>query len=211
MSTKLNKKVRNLLRSKSKYYSYSYYRDKSFFMYNNIESLCGIFDNKNTVIKTEETISLTTKIHFGSNPKSVKKKLGKPSCYINKSINSLDFNIFFYKMYMGEYKTKHDIHFYEDKLYYFSYVFSYFNHSDKEFIKKIICKKYLNQECELNNSTITDKYGNTLFITDNVDFTINYLTGDSEIQKKFNTIQKKTIKNRTKLLEKNQVELLNKL
>jgi hypothetical protein len=56
-----------------------------------------------------------------------------------------------------------------------------------------------------------DKYGNSIFISENVDFTINYLSGDSEIQKEFKLIHEKTINNRKKLLEKNQVELLNKL
>lgn len=211
MTSKIKKTLRRFFKNKSKYYSYSYYRDSSFFMYNNIESLCYLFKTKNEIIKTEKTIFLHTNTPFGSNLKSIKRKLGKPSCYIKKSINSLCFDILFYKMYLGGYKTKHEVHFYKNKLYYFSYVFSYLNESDKKFLKKIVCKKYLKQECELNNITIIDKYGNSIFISENVDFTINYITGDSEIRKEFKSIHENTLNDRKKLHEKNQVELLNKL
>lgn len=208
---KIKRFFRKLFFQTSRYYSYSYYRDRSFYMYNNLESLCNLFKIEKQEIKTDKTIFLHAKIPFGSNSKLVKRKLGKPMCYIKKCINTLEFNILFYKMYLGGYKTKQEAHFFEDKLYYFSYVFSYMNDSDKESLKKLICKKYLKKECDLNNLKIVDKYGSAIFITESVDFTINYLCGDKNLFDKFKSILKEINSERHKLHKKNHEELLMKL
>lgn len=194
-----------------RYYTNNYYRNKSFTMYYSIASLCKLFDINKEKIETKTTIFLNKNINFGSNQQQIKKKLGSPNFYIRRSVNSLDFKILCYRMYLGEYKTKQEVHLYKNTLYYFNYIFSYLNSSDKEILKKLLCKKYLHEDCKIMDKVIIDKYGNSLFVTDNVDFTINYLTGDKSIQKEFMALKAVDKINRQKLTEQNQDELLNKL
>ncbi|MBI9053345.1 MAG: hypothetical protein JEY96_05975 [Bacteroidales bacterium] len=211
ISKKTRKIVRKLFSKRYKSYSQNYYRDRSFYMYNNIESLCNLFVVDKEEIETSKPILLNTNLSFGSKQNQIKKHLGTPSCYIKKTVNSLEFNIMFYKIYMGGFKTKQEVHLYKNELFYFSYVFSYLNAPDKEILQKLLCKKYLGNECELNDKVITDKYGNKIFITENVDFTINYLTGNKKILEEFVAINESTKRIRKNLVEKNQDELLYKL
>jgi hypothetical protein len=212
MRIRLRKIYRFIFNRNSSYYSKNYYHDKSFAIYNSPESLTKLFDcSKKEVIETKTPIFLHKNIEFGSFPKKVRKKMGKASFKFVRTVSSLDFKILLYRMYLGGYKTKQEVHFYEDSLYYFNYIFSYLSTSDKENIKKLLCKKYLKQACELINKIIIDEYGNKLFITENVDFTINYLTGDINIPKEFNALREVDRINHQKLIEQNQEEFLNKL
>ncbi|MCK5169791.1 MAG: hypothetical protein KAQ75_07925 [Bacteroidales bacterium] len=203
--------IRRILPGNYRYYSRHYYYDKSFTMYYSIESLCKLFSIDKEKVETQTTLFLNKNINFGSNQHQIKNKLGSPSCYMSRSVNSLDFKIMYYRMYLGGYKTKQEVHLYENTLYYFNYIFSYLNSSDKEILKKLLCKKYLHEGCEIMDKVIIDKYGNLLFVTDNVDFTINYLTGDKSIPKEFKALNAVDEINRQKLIEQNQEELLNKL
>ncbi len=211
MRKAFKKIIHKILSNNSKYYLRNYYRDKSFTMYYNIASLCKLFDINKEKVETKTTIFLNKNINFGSNQHQIKKKLGSPNCYMRRSVNSLDFKILYYRTYLGGHKIKQEVHLYENILYYFNYIFSYLNSSDKEILKKLLCKKYLHEDCKIMDKVIIDKYGNSLFVTDNVDFTINYLTGDKSIQKEFVALKTIDKINRQKLTEHNQKELLNKL
>ena len=212
MRKNLKKLIRKFFPKYYRYYSRNYYKDKSFAIYNNIESLCKLFSIKDKQqIITSNKISLHTNISFGSTLRQIKKKLGKPSSYIRRSVSALDFKIMYYRFYLGGYKTKQEVHLYENNLFYFNYIFSYLSSSDKESLKKLICKKYLQKDCEILDKIIVDEFGNSLFITDNVDFTINYLNGDKSIPKEFLALSKLDKINRDKLIEQNQEELLIKL
>ena len=211
MRRRFNKIIRKILSKNYRYYSKSYYYDKSFAIYNNIESLCNLFSCEKQTLETKTPVFLSTNIKFGSNQNQIKKKLGSPGSYMLRSVNSLDFKIMYYRMYLGGYKTKQEVHLYENTLYYFNYVFSYLNNADKEVIKKLLCKKYLEKDYEIIDHLIIDKYGNSIFITDSVNFTINYLTGDKSIPKEFYALKKVNEINRKKTIEQNQEELLSKL
>ena len=212
MNKRLKKIFSFVLNRNNKYYSKNYYQTKSFAIYHNLESLTKLFDcSKLEVIETKTPIFLNKNIEFGSNQKTVKKKIGKPSFKFFRTLSSLDFKILLYRMYLGGYKAKQEVHFYEDSLYYFNYIFSYLSTSDKENIKKLLCKKYLQEGCELKGKVIIDKYRNKLYITENVDFTINYLTGDISILKEFVALKEVDKIHHQKLIEQNQEELLSKL
>lgn len=194
------------------YFSNGYYHEKTFALYNNLESLCKLSDcNNKEPLKTKSPIFLNKNIEFGNNYAFIKRKMGKPTYKLYRSVSALGFTILIYKMYLGAYKTKQEVHLYENTLYYFNYIFSYLNNSDKEILRKLLCKKYLNEEQDLNNKVLIDKYNNKLFLSENVDFTIHYLTGNTNLLQEFTALKEVDKFNLEKLAKKNQDEILSKL
>ncbi len=212
MQFRLKRIIKKSLFNKNRYYSDNYYHQRFLGIYDNIAGLRKLFscDGKD-IIETQTPIILNNKVEFGSNLRYVKKSLNSPFVIIKRNLDHLNFNILLLKVRLGGFKCKQNIHLFENSLYYYNYVFSYLTKSEKEIIKKLLCKKYLQEHHDLTNKVIVDKNGNKLFLNENVDFSINYLTGNPLILKELTDFQEINRLNHQKLIEQNEVELLNKL
>ena len=127
-------------------------------------------------IETNTEISLVDnkKLHE-INIKDIVRKYGKYNYKITNE-DLLEIDILFYRLKLGKHKTKLEFHFFENTLFFYTYTFSHLNTEDKNEIKQIIQKKYLEEESQdIFKNYIVDKSKNIILLSDNIDFSIYYI------------------------------------
>jgi hypothetical protein len=179
---KLWRKIKKILpdtdRSEKYYYfSKNYYYEKLQSKYEKVQSYVDLYVSNSKLSALDSKIQI--KPELGSSCETIKQKYGEP---YHRLINAtaLKNQIFFYKFILGGYKTKCEMHFFRNKLFFFNYTFSYLTSSDKAKIIEFLSKKYLHESVDLKMSKITDAFGNEISIHDAIDFVINYLACRSE-------------------------------
>jgi len=182
----------------TRYYYYEMlsdkYRDGQFYSdaINNFKTL-----NK---IETDTEISLVDNKKLQEiRIKDIVKKYGKFNYKItNEDLFEID--ILFYKLKLGKHKTKLEFHFLENTLFFYTYTFSHLNAEDKNEIKQIIQKKYLEEKTlNLFKNYIIDKNKNIIILNENIDFSISYLCNNKiAIEKILKHIDLKKVENETK-------------
>jgi len=181
----------------TRYYYYEMlsdkYRDGQFYSdaINNFKTL-----NK---IETDTEISLVDNKKLQEiRIKDIVKKYGKFNYKItNEDLFEID--ILFYKLKLGKHKTKLEFHFFENTLFFYTYTFSHLNAEDKNEIKQIIQKKYLEEKTlNLFKNYIVDKNKNIIILNENIDFSISYLCNNKiAIEKILKHIDLKKVENET--------------
>lgn len=140
-------------------------------------------------IQTELNISSSINFQLGSTLKDVKKKLSitKIDIIHNYSLNS---KILYFKIIQNNYKTKCQLHFFENRLFLCAYTYSYMGKDERiEMIKKIQAK-YISVPTNYLRQNIIDEFNNYILFNDTVDLTIYYLSLNSDF---FNSIQKTSL------------------
>jgi hypothetical protein len=190
------------------YYSRNYYYEKLLTKYEKVQAYVDLLTATGKLSALESKIQIRPE--FGSSTESIKQKYGEP---YYKLINTtvLQNQIFFYKFIMGGYKTKCEMHFFKNRLFFFNYTFSYLTPKDKLKIIDFLSKKYLDKSIALDNSKIVDQFGNEISIQDSVDFIINYLACKSEFFHEAESIRTKAMDQNEQKLEINNRELFNRL
>lgn len=166
------------------------YHHKTLAIYKDITSVCSLFScEKLEVIDTEIPIRYNDNHDFGTNINKLKEKLGTPDYSLKKQVCSLEFKILVYRMRLGGLNTRLELHFYEDSLFYYNYIFSHIKNKEKRKLKKLLKLKYLKSKSNLKNKVIVDQSNNKIKISNNINFTINYITGDVNILKELFAIK----------------------
>jgi len=158
----------------TRYYYYEMLSDK----YNDGQFYSNVMNNLKTLnkIETNTEISLVDnkKLHE-INIKDIVRKYGKYNYKITNE-DLLEIDILFYRLKLGKHKTKLEFHFFENTLFFYTYTFSHLNTEDKNEIKQIIQKKYLEEESQdIFKNYIVDKSKNIILLSDNIDFSIYYI------------------------------------
>ncbi len=173
----------------NKYAYYKYYYNKYayytnlFHKYTSLKTfLENIFNNTESIEKyhTSEIIKFNG-IDFGVSKKEIKKKFGKPVFKWNNR-RIVNHSLFVYKMYIGNYKTNVEFHFYNKVFFAGKYVFSNaLSEGDRKKIEKIIFEKYKVNKAELiqDKLMIVNKQLNSIIIQNEINYTLTYLTGDT--------------------------------
>ncbi len=109
------------------------------------------------------------------NKKDIIRKYGRPDYnFICKDLIKIE--ILFYRQKLGSHKTKMEFHFFKNKLFLYTYKFSYLTTEERYEIIEIINEKYLEkQSVNIINNYIVDKNQSILMLDDTVEFTIKYL------------------------------------
>ncbi|SNR14849.1 hypothetical protein [Tenacibaculum jejuense] len=195
----------------SKKYYTSYYK-RVINKYKYPESYLKLYHALHTVpeeLETSVLIAFSETISFGASLNSIKSKL-KGSYRVVKELN--DVYVLFTELKTVGYKFIIELHFYKQKLVHFKYVFR--NHTNKNELKYMLMKKYFNEEkifFEVKDTCIKDVDGNYIFILDEVNLSINYMTYDYGFYN--HIIEMKTQKEKQKTLKYNNAmdELYNRL
>jgi hypothetical protein len=134
-------------------------------------------------VETKQTtvgITYSSHLSFGMHSRSFIRKLGRPRHSIQQK-EPFERKVLLYKFMMGGHKTRCELHFYRDKLFFFNYTFPYILEEDKLEILNILCFKYLGGGVKVEHCKIMDKNNNIIFIDDTGALSVNYLAADSEL------------------------------
>lgn len=171
-----NKSLFSFFTSRSIDIAYRHYSERIAYQYSSAQSYISIFEkykNMHTVSSDIE-IKYADSLEFGVSLKEVKRLL-KASYVIINNKKSTNTKILFCKLLLGGKKAKIDMHFCEDKLFFYNYTFSYLNSNDKEILRSIFLRKYLSGK-QIHGNIFKDNKGNIISIDDSFEFKISYLS-----------------------------------
>ena len=162
-------------------YPYGHSHKKFVSRFNEPESYTFLIrDSELPTVESDKEISYSHHLKFGMDYKIYKKKLGKPNNFMHQT-EPIDRRILYYKFIMGGHRTKCELHFYKDKLFFYCFTFPYLTEENKKEILNILYEKYVNHPIDMENVKIADKNNNILFIENRVELTVNYVALSSEI------------------------------
>jgi len=203
--------------TKRTFYLRNYYYErvledyKNFFEYFRILKL---IEKTNTISKTNTNITLVEGYDFkiiGKN--EIVKKYNKPRFISVIDKKNIKINIYFYKIYIGGYRTRLEIHMHKNNLFYYSYTFAESLTSDqKSDIIKILCEKYLSgQFINLSRHIIIDNNQTCVYVEDTLELKIHYLNKNNHIVYYLNSEKNNHIIDKKIKIEKMREELYNEL
>lgn len=165
---------------------YYYDSDQHYKLFSNsfdFEYFHKVFLNSVETVQTTQNIKFNSIIEFGSKKRALKSILGLPDF----STKLLALETISYKEKLGLLPCRLFFHFYKNKLFMFSYVFSSVYPTQKEQLYEILSSKYLNNTpLKTRQNRIVDPKGNSIQINDDVNFSIDYVFNNKEIRNSIN-------------------------
>lgn len=163
------------------------YYNRIFIQYDDLATYLSLYKKctSNNWLKTNVEIGFSTALKFDCTINEVKKILRKPNYHVRNN-KDLKIDILFYRTLIGNYKVKCQMHFFENKLFFFNFTFPYLNKSDNNEIINLLQKKYISESDNYAGQNIIDNFNSCMQISNNVELTINYVSLDCDF---FNTIK----------------------
>lgn len=158
-------------------YSKAYYYTRIFHKYDTVEAYLALYAKCATHagLKTTTGISFLKDVKSGATVKEVLSHLPTVRNEI-LSNGAIHVKVIFYKMFIGPYRVKCHIHFFEDKMFLCSYTFSYLKEGEREKVMAILQKKYLHTTEHYSGEVISDPDSNCIYVESGLELTINYLS-----------------------------------
>ncbi len=160
--------------------NYSNYIDATAYysLHKDLKQKKALETNTNIVLNHGEQDSLSFK------PKSVRRLFGKPNAKLMSRRCTENVLIYFYRKIIGGHKVKLELHFIDNKLFFYNYRFSHLNAADKASIIEILEGKYLQvTTIDIANNYISDINGSRIIINDGVEFSMEYIVCTSSFNK----------------------------
>lgn len=200
----------------SYYYPRYYYYERLVEHYKDLSEyyrIIAMFEAK-TDLKTNEVITLIEKIKFDEITKRIiLKKYRKPQFKYKIQEKYLQIEILFYKIYIGGYRVKLELHMYEHKLFYYNYTFTNnLNNQQRQEIIKIIQEKYLQDILfDASKQNIIDENHTQIHIENSLELKIHYLNTMNNAVQVMNIYKKTQENEKHKNTWKKRAELLKRL
>lgn len=166
--------------NENKYYSKYYYR-QYVEKFKDLDTLIRMYERVSRLEKvvTPKNIKFSDKLNFGTGIDSFKKTMLKPTHSIS-SEGDRNYDVLLYKTNIDRHKVKLILHFYEGKLFYYSYIFQNLKKEDESEILEVLRNKYVaNFEGELTKVRIVDPNRSTIYVENDFDLSVNYLAYQS--------------------------------
>ncbi|SEJ21143.1 hypothetical protein SAMN05192553_102944 [Cyclobacterium xiamenense] len=200
------------------YYGQDYYLDNVFRQHKKLETYLELLelDNKQPLL-TDVNISFSDNQNFHENEVNFfKLKYGKPNYSISNSYPFGEIKKLFYRVHIGTHKVKMELNFFENSLFLYNYTFSQIKNSNEKIeIQNLLKKKYqIDEKYNLlpDNYYIIDRNQSVIVLSDNVNFTINYiLNTNSNLYNQMKNALKKEIGQDEHLADRNKQEIYKRL
>lgn len=145
--------------------------------------------NSRPKLNTSKPIDYTNAIAFGSSYRQVRKVMPKCAYRVSHKSEGMDRKVAVFKRKIAGQNVKIEMHFYQNKLFYFNYTFSYANASDREKLTEMLVDKYGVQTSNLLGNTLFDANKNCILVTEGTEFSINYIQTKNPFFEKINAIR----------------------
>lgn len=138
-----------------------------------------------SAIPTQTEITFSNYFGFGSHLDFVKRLIGKPvTAFENKDFDTV---ILMYLIEIRGFKVNFELHFYENKLFCINYQYLDISEEEKRnTIQTLLDKFNVSGGIQFNSSIIVDNFGNGLFIEDGKNFSVNYISPNSNVHQLIN-------------------------
>ncbi|WP_445711894.1 hypothetical protein [Flavobacterium sp.] len=191
---KLNFGIKDFFFQKRNYYLSRYYYKQQIDNYSYSLSYYSKILNSTcelNYLQSSKAFFSENAISFNANMKSIEKQYGKPIFTVKNEIDNR-IVIQFYRIRITNQSVKCEFHYYENKLFYIKYIFSYLTNDNRKLILKTIENKYLNDNpLNFEKDIIVDEFNNTLLVTENSHFNVEYLTKNNDFFHKFKELKER--------------------
>lgn len=135
-----------------------------------------------TPVLSNKELTFSNYFGFGSHIDFVKRLIGKPAeSFENSSFNVI---ILMYSINIGGHKVKFELHFHDKKLFCINYTYKSVPDFEKQSIIKALLEKYqISGGMDVDGKIIVDQQGNGLLFEDGENFSVNYLSPQSQVMK----------------------------
>lgn len=135
--------------------------------------------DKEAVISNKE-ITFSNYFGFGSDIAFIKRFIGQPLfAFENPEFNII---ILMYTNNIHGHDVKFELHFFDNKLFCINYTYNTITEFEKaNIIKTILEKHQISGGIDVNNKIMVDSFGNGLLIDDTDNFSVNYLSPQSQV------------------------------
>lgn len=163
----------------------SYYAERIAMKYSDLRVFYNVILNSDRKqLKTRIPICFSKDTCFDSTTLKTIKENGLPDQWI-KLKKFKNYEILLYKTSVYGLKIKNELHFINNKLVAFNNNFPYSTSNHNTIVEILLREKYIPENkdfCELTEFQIFDDNGNFIFIENNGFLSINYVTGNPEMQ-----------------------------
>lgn len=187
-------------------YYKSYYYQNSFYSYDFFEryEVIQAFEKEFTY---GSTIQLKGKIDFNASFDEIKQKLGD-SRYTTHHEKLKNYQILHYKNKINDLKNRSQLHLFEDSFFYGIQLFIYLSSIQKEELIHLLRLKYSIPANEPLPFKIKDNHNNTLFVSDNIYFSLEYITGNPQVLRSIFSVNSKMLEHQTLRMQKKTQALI---
>ena len=216
MITIFRKIYDKVINNKYTYYPRYYYYDRLVEHYKDFSTYFKLISliETNDLLKTKKLITIKDKLVCNKITKrTIKKEFKKPQFEYKIQEKNLRIEIYFYKIYLGAYRAKLEIHMNEGRLFYYNYTFtSNLNNLERQEIINIIQEKYLENELfDESKHIIIDTNGTILHIENSLELKIHYINTNDDIVQLLSIYKQQQEKKQYKIVEQKRKELMKKL
>jgi hypothetical protein len=154
------------------HYSYANTLEK----YNDLNEYSDVYDQNisRRKITTDVDLEYSKYIQFGTSINEVKKIMPKRTHQISFNSNSLYRKVLLYRVKIHDQNVKIELHFYQNKLFYYKFIFSYASPIERKELSRGLINKYKLPNLDLTSHTIFDKNRNCIQVDDYMEYTISY-------------------------------------
>ena len=132
-------------------------------------------------IHSEKEITFSQYFGFGSNIDFIKRLLGQPMSAFGHTASNI--SVLLYTISVNSHKVQFELHFHDNKLFSISYTYRSINEDTRRsIIQSLLSKQGLSGSIDMSDSIITDSYGNGLLINNDQNFSISYLSPQSQVK-----------------------------
>ncbi|MGQ9847457.1 MAG: hypothetical protein ACUVQP_08165 [Bacteroidales bacterium] len=192
-------------KNKRNYYKDYYYKN-IFFAYDFFNRFKAIQAFKNEIFYPLE-LKFKGKIDFNASKEEVLFKLGKPR-YSFEHEDLKHYQILHYKNKINDIKNRSQLHFYYDSFFYGVQLFPYLSSIQKQELIDLLRIKYAIPDNETLPFKIKDCKNNILFISDDLNFSLEYFTGNEDLLRSLFDSKNKVVVKRSLSIQKKKQALL---
>ena len=132
-------------------------------------------------IMSEKEITFSQYFGFGSNIDFIKRLLGQPMAAFGHPESNI--SVLLYTISVNGHKVQFELHFHDSKLFSICYTYRSINEETRRsIIQSLLAKQGLSGSIDMQDSIITDSYGNGLLINNKQNFSISYLSPQSQVK-----------------------------
>lgn len=193
-------------KKKDRNYYKSFYYKNSFYSYD-FFSRFNVIQEYNQSFILNSVLKFKGKIDFNSTTLNVINSLGK-SRYTSDYENIKNYHILYYKNKINDLKNRSQLHFYNHSFFYGIQQFPYLSSIQKEELLNLLRNKYSIPSQEKLPYKIKDLQNNILFVSDNLNFSLEYITGNETLLKSILTFYNKAIEKKALHIERKKQTLI---
>jgi hypothetical protein len=125
-------------------------------------------------INTKVEMEYSINIPFGASLRQVRKIMPRGTDRVYFKSEGLGRRVLLYRVKIGNQNVKIEMHFYKKSLFYYKFIFSYADATERMSLTRALINKYKLPSVDLTNHSVFDEHRNCIQVEDGIEYSISY-------------------------------------